>query len=605
MQAPLQQAQNVSEGMIPLSSRTPVANGQVNTPRQQQEKLETDLTLPENVNTIDVDSSDSETISKFMPMFKIGSIVQVIGGSAVCIIERTAISQAERSGDYSIRMAGQIGSYLKTFVHDMWVFATVRSLRVMDRRNGDDSLKDAFLADLDFVGEAIASDGQGGLGVFRRGITRFPTPGSHLHTVGIDDLNEVFSARGRPHITVGAVYPTDEVRASIFIDPLLSKHFAILGSTGTGKSTTVAMLLHRIIEKAPKGHIVMLDPHGEYGKAFKTNGVTYDASNLELPYWLLNFEEHVEILIGKRTHDNEVEVDILAKCLLQARSKSRAAVEIGKLTVDSPIPYLLSDLISALQAGMGRLEKAEKSMSAYLKLKSRVEELKSDPRYTFMFSGLLVSDNFADFLSRIFRMQGDGKPISIIDLSGVPSDIVNVLVAVFARLIFDFALWSRNEPQRPILLVCEEAHRYVPSEKNDNFGVARKILERIAKEGRKYGVSLGLISQRPSDLSESVLSQCGTIIALRMNNDRDQTYVRNAMPEGARGFLESIAALRNRECIMVGEGVSIPIRVRLDDLEPELRPASDDPDFTDLWSTSGGETELIQRVIKKWRAQGR
>ncbi len=562
-----------------------------NAPLQQQSKLETVL--------------GGINFASIAPMFRIGSIVQVMGGSAVCIIDKNSLGQAEKSDDFSVRMAGQIGSYLKMFVCDMWVFATVRSLRVLDRRGSDSSGQDSFLADLDFVGEAPEGDGPGSLGAFRRGITRFPTPGCSLHSVGIDDLTEVFAARGRPHITVGTVYPTENVRAALFIDQLLSKHFALLGSTGTGKSTTTAMLLHRIIEKAPNGHIVMLDPHGEYGKAFKTNGVTYDASNLELPYWLMNFDEHVEVLIGKRTKENELEVDILSKCLLAARSKSRAAADLGKLTVDSPIPYLLSDLLAAIMQGMGKLEKAENMTSAYLRLKSRIEELKADPRYAFMFSGLLVSDTFADFLSRVFRMTNDGKMISIIDLSGVPSDVVNVLVAVFARLIFDFALWSRGEGLRPILLVCEEAHRYVPNERNDNFGVARKVLERIAKEGRKYGVSLGLITQRPSDLSESVLSQCGTIISLRMNNDRDQAYVRNAMPEGARGFIDSIAALRNRECIMVGEGVSIPIRVRLDDLEADKRPASDDPSFIETWGTGNDDHDLIKRVIKKWRAQGR
>jgi uncharacterized protein len=588
MQSILAQTTSVPEEASPTTGEAAA-----NTPLQQQSMLENQL--------------GGISFANIIPMFRVGSIVQVLGGSAVCIIEKNAIKQAEGSDDFSIRMAGQIGSYLKMFVCDMWVFATVRSLRVLDRRGSDASSQDGFLADLDFVGEAPEGDSPGSLGAFRRGITRFPTPGCTLHTVGIDDLIEVFSARGREHITVGTVYPTEHVRAALFIDPLLSKHFALLGSTGTGKSTTTAMLLHRIIEKAPQGHIVMLDPHGEYGKAFKSNGVTYDASNLELPYWLMNFDEHVEVLIGKRTKENELEVDILAKCLLQARSKSRAAADIGKLTVDSPIPYLLSDLLAAITAGMGKLEKAENTTAAYLRLKSRIEELKADPRYAFMFSGLLVSDVFSEFLARIFRMNGDGKSISIIDLSGVPSDIVNVLVAIFSRLIFDFALWSRGEGLRPILLVCEEAHRYVPNEKNDNFGVARKVLERIAKEGRKYGVSLGLVTQRPSDLSESVLSQCGTIISLRMNNDRDQAYVRNAMPEGARGFIDSIAALRNRECIMVGEGVSIPIRVRLDDLEPEKRPASDDPSFTASWGKGEGNDnkELIQRVVKKWRSQGR
>jgi uncharacterized protein len=178
-------------------------------------------------------------------------------------------------------------------------------------------------------------------------------------------------------------------------------------------------------------------------------------------------------------------------------------------------------------------------------------------------------------------------------------------VAVLSRLVFDYAIWSRNEPQRPILLVCEEAHRYIPSDRVSGASAVRTILERIAKEGRKYGVSLGLITQRPSDLAEGVLSQCGTIISMRLNNDRDQAYVRAAMPEGARGFLDSIPALRNRECIICGEGVSIPIRVALDTLEEEKRPASEDPLFSVLWQETGGEEQILERVVRRWRSQGR
>ena len=176
---------------------------------------------------------------------------------------------------------------------------------------------------------------------------------------------------------------------------------------------------------------------------------------------------------------------------------------------------------------------------------------------------------------------------------------------MLSRLVFDYAIWSRQESPQPILLVCEEAHRYVPSDRVATGAAVRKILERIAKEGRKYGVSLGLITQRPSDLAEGVLSQCGTIIAMRLNNDRDQAYVRNAMPEGARGFLDSIPALRNRECIICGEGVSIPIRVRLDDLAPELRPASADPRFSELWAVPSGAAGSLDRIIHRWRGQGR
>jgi DNA helicase HerA-like ATPase len=202
-------------------------------------------------------------------------------------------------------------------------------------------------------------------------------------------------------------------------------------------------------------------------------------------------------------------------------------------------------------------------------------------------------------------MPSDGKPISIIDVSGVPSEVTSTVVAVLARLVFDYAIWGRDEKQRPILLVCEEAHRYVPNEKNADGSSVGSILSRIAKEGRKYGVSLGLITQRPSDLAEGVLSQCGTILSMRLNNDRDQAFVKAAMPEGARGFLDSIPALRNRECVICGEGVSIPIRVTFDDLEEDKRPASADPSFSELWRQSGGHEASVQRTVMRWRAQGR
>jgi len=174
----------------------------------------------------------------------------------------------------------------------------------------------------------------------------------------------------------------------------------------------------------------------------------------------------------------------------------------------------------------------------------------------------------------------------------------------YRRRGLDFAIWGRDEKTRPILLVCEEAHRYVPNEKNADKSSVGRILSRIAKEGRKYGISLGLITQRPSDLAEGVLSQCGTIISMRLNNERDQHFVKAAMPEGARGFIDSIPALRNRECIICGEGVAIPMRVSFDNLEEVKRPASEDPSFVQLWNKAGGEEESVYRVVQRWRSQG-
>ncbi|CAN5210755.1 DUF87 domain-containing protein [soil metagenome] len=529
---------------------------------------------------------------------RIGVVVDISGSSSQIRLDEVAMARLADAEDPSLAMGGQVGSLIKVKVGSNWLMANVRTLKSDTGRDG------AIIGFIDFLGEGDEERLTGKIYNFRRGVTRYPVPGAGVYPVTSQDMRQMYTAEDRPHIEIGTVYPTRDIRGALFVDALLGKHFALLGSTGTGKSTGAALILHRICEMAPQGHIVMIDPHGEYSAAFKTNGALFDVSNLAMPYWLMNFEEHCEVFIpgGKEAH--QMDADILAKCLLAAKAKSRAAEGIAKLTVDSPIPYLLSDLTANIQAEMGRLDKAGDS-APYMRLKTKIDEIKSDPRYSFMFSGMLVADTMAGFLGRVFRLPGEGKPISIIDVSGVPSDITSVVVAVLARLVFDYAIWSRNEPQRPILLVCEEAHRYVPSDHGSKVSSVGKILGRIAKEGRKYGVSLGLITQRPSDLAEGVLSQCGTIIAMRLNNERDQAYVRSAMPEGARGFLDTIPALRNRECIVCGEGVSIPIRVAFDALEEVKRPASSDPLFSQLWTESGGEDEMLGRVIKRWRSQGR
>lgn len=529
----------------------------------------------------------------------IGCIMAIGGSSSRVVFDRNALDLVARDPDPVVAAAGQVGGQIKMRVAGSWLIASIRSL-ALEGVGGD-----LVVADIDFLGEGDEERLTGKLYNFRRGVTRYPIPGCEVFPIATRDLRQIYSAADRPNIQIGSVYPTRDVRASLYVDAMLGKHFALVGSTGTGKSTATALILHRICEMAPQGHVVMIDPHGEYATAFRGTGAIYDVNNLSMPYWLMNFEEHCEVFVTSNGANRQIDADILAKCLLMARAKNRLAQEIGKLTVDAPIPYLLSDLTSIISLEMGKMDRAGDT-SPYLRLKGKIDEIKADPRYSFMFSGMLVADTMADFLARIFRMPGDGKPISIIDLSGVPSEITSVVVAMLSRMTFDFAIWSRNEAQRPILLVCEEAHRYIPSDTGDGRTTAAgRILSRIAKEGRKYGVSLGLVTQRPSDLEEGVLSQCGTIITMRLNNERDQAFVRSAMPEGSRGFLDSIPALRNRECIVSGEGVAVPIRMSFDALDEGKRPASGDPLFSRLWRETGDVEGLIERTVLRWRAQGR
>ena len=231
---------------------------------------------------------------------------------------------------------------------------------------------------------------------------------------------------------------------------------------------------------------------------------------------------------------------------------------------------------------MGKLDKPDTAVP-YFRLLARLDALNADKRFGFMFSGVLVRDTMPHVLSRILRIPVSGRPLTIVDLSGVPSEIVDVVVSVIARMVFDFAVWAERSRRPPMLLVCEEAHRYIPVDDRRTFQATKSALSRIAKEGRKYGVSLCLISQRPSELEPSVVSQCGTLFALRMNNTKDQAFVEAAMPENGLGLMSALPALRRQEAVVVGEGVTVPMRLRFDTLKSDELPRSGDAPFAESW----------------------
>jgi hypothetical protein len=524
----------------------------------------------------------------------IGEVVGVTAGNLRLRIDIAAAASLKDDPDAVIASAGMLGGLIKVESGERWVVATLRGITWQDN---------VAIAEVDLVGEAgMAPDRS--IERFSRGVGTYPRAGNLAYPMSSPESARVFSGDDRAHIHIGVVYPTANVRAALLFDTFLSKNFAIVGSTGTGKSTSTALILHRIIEKAPEGHVVMIDPHGEYAKAFEHTGMVFNVENLELPYWLLNFEEHCEVLLTSDGAARDMDRDILAHCLQMARAKSVYAQGLAAITTDTPIPYMLSVLVDTLQSEMGKMSENQNA-SNYIRIRNKLDQVMRDPRQQFMFDRRYSTDSMADFMSRILRLPVDGKPISVIDLSGVPTSIVTAVVSVLSRIVFDFAVWSRGERRRPVVLICEEAHRYIPNRAISLRSPVRDVLERIAKEGRKYGVSLGLVTQRPSDLAEGALSQCGTIVSLRLNNERDQDFVKAALPEGGRSLLEAIPALRKRECIISGEGVPAPIRVRLDELEAAKRPMSDDPVFSELWVKTGDDADMLNRVIARWRANTR
>ena len=242
----------------------------------------------------------------------------------------------------------------------------------------------------------------------------------------------------------------------------------------------------------------------------------------------------------------------------------------------------------------------------YLRLRTRLESLRDDRRFSFMFSDwLLGQDALSEIVGRLLRIPVNAKPLTIMDLSGVPSEIADVVVSLSCRLIFDFAVWSERGRMPPVLLVCEEAHRYVPADERVGFAATARAVTRIAREGRKYGVSLALISQRPSELSPQALSQCGTIFALRLANEHDQRFLETVMPESARANVAALSGLATQEAIVCGEGVPLPMRIRFDDLPRGRRPRSEGADFAKAWRADSADVAFRDEGVRRWRQRSR
>jgi DNA helicase HerA-like ATPase len=454
---------------------------------------------------------------------------------------------------------------------------------------------------VDLLGE-LASGPDGKLR-FARGVSVHPIIGTPVTAATAEDADLVYGQPASFHARIGTLYRDDARPAYLVTNDLLSKHFAIVGSTGSGKSCAVTVVLRALLGAHPCAHIVLLDPHNEYTKAFGTSAEVFDADNLQLPCWLLNFEELVAALVrGGTPEDQEAQTAILKESVTQARRKFAGdGPDTGWITVDTPVPFRIGDLIRIIDQAMSKLNKVDTS-APYMRLKSRLDSLNSDRRFNFMFS-MVTKDSLAQVVGGLLRIPVNGKPLTIIDLSGVPSEIVDVVVSLLCRVIFDFALWAEHGKMPPVLLVCEEAHRYVPADPSLGFAATTRAIARISKEGRKYGVSLGLITQRPSELSPSVLTQCGTVFALRMSNELDQQFVGNSLPESSLGMLAALPSLRRQEAVVVGEGVTIPMRIRFDTLPPEHRPRSTSAPFSQVWQKDTADAGMIEEGVRRWRHQ--
>ena len=514
---------------------------------------------------------------------RIGRVIAVSAAQATVLLELQDSAPLEMGS--LVKMRTRIGA----------AYAMVIRLEVAEPAL-EASERDRKIAEIEFAGEIGHGAGDGAL--FQRGISAYPTLDDPVWLAAAEDLQRIYARPEAATAPIGSIHQDAAIPAYILTDELFTKNFSVIGSTGTGKSCLVAAILSEMLDQAPNAHIVLLDPHGEYANAFGGRAELLSPQDgLYFPYWLFNLDELREIVLGSERVPDQAK--ILEEAVLAAKQIYFAKTGLDRRgTVDTPAPYRIADVLYFIDAAMGSLNPPE-SIAAYRTVIARITALQNDARYGFVFSTrMTLRDELCDILAQLFRIPAAGKPITILDLAGIPAEAVNVIVSVLCRLAFDFALWSTVPI--PITVICEEAHRYAHRDPSLGFAGAKRALFRIAKEGRKYGVSIGVVSQRPSDLAPGLLSECSTMFAFRMTDQEDQTIVRSAAPESCYGLLNFLPALRTAETIAVGEGVSLPIRIRLTPLTAERRPRSVVASVSEEWQREidGGR---IEETVERWR----
>lgn len=544
-------------------------------------------------------------------ILRVGRVIEVSGARVVGELEASVddLYRTYKSRRYTV---GQVGSIVRIDAGDKLVFGIVVALRMAEITNNDKSkgtksserIGDTKWLELELFGEGLRTGINETDFIFQRGVMTYPLPGQPIFVATVGELSRIYHRPDKASICVGSLSQASALPVYLLADELLGKHFAVLGTTGSGKSCSVTVLLQAILGVAANGHVILLDPHNEYSRAFSGSAEVIDPTSLNLPHWLLNFEESIELFVGKTEHAATSQTNIIKEAILAAR-RNFGSQDMPKesITVDTPSPYKLSDVLAAVRS---QAPSAPSQRTSHDKIIAKIESLQADKRFSFMIRpDEDVYDGLSSIISKYLRIPVSNKPISIIDLSGVPSDVVDVVVSVLCRMIFDFAVWSPRPVKIPILLVCEEAHRYAPRSDESAFQPTKKALSRIAKEGRKYGVALGLVSQRPSELAETILSQCNTLIALRMSNEQDQHFVQRALPDGVRSLIDVLPTLRAQEALIVGEGTVVPVRVKFNDLQEDRLPHSADVPFASLWKEDSISAEYVKDVVRRWRQQER
>ncbi|MEW8411289.1 MAG: DUF87 domain-containing protein [Candidatus Thiodiazotropha endolucinida] len=448
-------------------------------------------------------------------------------------------------------------------------------------------------------------------GNFERGTDVLPTVNSSAFAVSPSTINSIYQQYAEGNFSLGHLSLIPDQPANINLDAFLSRHGAILGQTGGGKSWAVASFLQKIAA-FPQSTTVLFDLHGEYSAAFGDEADVISGADIELPYWLMNSEELLGLMVDRSESAAPNQIAKFKELLQKAKDDHPENQGLGleKITIDTPVYFDFAGILDEFRyldtqmvPGANK-PKQGPLFGQFSRLLMRVDSRLNDRRYDLIFhpQTYATSASMEDLFRRILGEKADDrKKLVIIDLSPVPFDVRNSVISLVMRCLFDFAYWYRrvNGDSYPIAVFADEAHIYL-NEHDSNSRPARESAERIAKEGRKYGISLTVISQRPREVSATILSQCNSFLCLRISNPDDQSYVKNLLPDSVRGVTSMFATLRRGECILLGESVMMPTRIRID--RPDPTPHSDDTSFYTAWNNDPEELD-VAAVLDAWRRQ--
>ena len=545
---------------------------------------------------------------------------------------------------------GQVGSFVRVPQGYQDLFGVVSEVGANAVPENIDSVDDTGRwMKVELVGEVVG-------GTFERGVSQYPNFGDSVHLAVEEHLRKLYDIPGQGHIVIGTLASTESITAKVALNELVTRHSAVLGSTGSGKSTTIASLLRSITtpspesEKYPNARVLLLDIHGEYSMPLADVAQVfsvepqYGEERLFIPYWALDSDDLLNFLTGGLEGNSETAfTDKIYQLKLASHgSQTFPGVNSESITVDTPLPFSLKklwyDLIdfetltfegmdrdqpALLQAGNADtltppIYKPHAMGAAGPFLNPRAVGIQRplnllrsrllDRRYSFLlrpgpWEPDLDGKPTRDLDDLLAGWLGGKEPITILDLSGIPSSVLERLVGSILKIVYEALFWSREKTEggirRPLLIVMEEAHRYL-SDRLD--GTASEVVQRIVKEGRKYGVGAMVVSQRPSEVNETILSQCGTFFALRLANLADRARVQGTLPDGLVGLLDVLPILRTGEAIVTGEAAKLPMRCRVTLPAKEHRPRSEDPAVSANWGMARRE-EGYERVVASWRAQ--